>query len=484
MVSMLKHLDHKVIAISSVALAIVALLVGGSISILLDVKHDASLQVHDSQQGVLNADFDTALVRAAGEAASFAITKRQSYRDEAQQALTRAGAALDGLRKSLGDIPPTEGLEGKHLGFIIRQRELLAMLERGFESARKVGHSIDPTELGNVLDTLYAYEGPAEILRKEVSDHSQSEAATNARNLQNDAQKLIYAFIGNLIVLVGLIGIALAFTRRFVVKPINRLALAASAVSDGDFGQRVAITGKDEIGHLQQAFNQMVGELRESREQLRNFAADLDANIETERARIAHALHDELGQNLTALGIHLANMQKQNIDQANTLETTRRMQGIIADTGASMRRIIADLRPLALDNFGIAAAAENLAQEFASNSGLKVNVRVDGEFEDLPTAHQTALYRMLQESLTNVAKHAQAEKVDIDLAKYDSGVALSVRDDGRGFSRQLPASAGAYGLFGMAERAAQRGGKVTIDSALGAGTKITLWLPVSDAPSA
>lgn len=478
--SMLKHLDHKVIAISSVALVIVALLAVNSIIILLDAKKDAGKQIHDSNQGALNGDFDVALVRAAGEAASFAITKREGYRDEAREAIVRAGTALDRLRKTLGDTPPTEGLEGKHLGLIARQRELLAMVEHGLARAEKLGSTADETQRGRALDDISAYESKAETLRTDVSKHREMEATENAEDMQNDAQRLIYAFVGNLVVLVGLIGIALAFTRRFVVKPINRLALAASAISQGDFGQRVVVTGKDEIGHLQQAFNQMVNELRNSREQLRNFAANLDSEIETERARIAHALHDELGQNLTALGIHLSNLHKQSVDRPSVQEITQRMQGIIADTGSAMRRIIADLRPLALDNFGIAVAADAFAHEFANDSGLKVNVRVDGEFADIPSAHQTALYRMLQESLTNIAKHAQAKQVDIELAKRDGGVALTVHDDGRGFSRETPARPGSYGLFGMAERAAQRGGEVTVDTALGAGTKITFWLPLSN----
>ena len=479
--SMLKHLDHKVIVISSAALLLIVLLAVNSIVILLRAEHDAGLQIRDSQQGAMNADYDVGLVRAAGEMASFAITRREAYREEAIEALHRAHKALDGLRSTLGAHPPTEGLEGKHLGFINRQRELLLILERSLAEAEKLGAAPDKARLGQVLDAIFAYEGPAETLRTEVSAHRELEATTNAREMQNDAKKLIYAFIGNLLVVVTLTGIALAFTRRFVVKPINRLARAASAVAEGDFGQRVVVTGKDEMGHLQTAFNQMVSELRESREQLRDFAANLDSEIESERARIAHALHDELGQNLTALGIHLRNVQKQSVDLPNVTEITQRMQRIIADTGSAMRRIIADLRPLALDNFGIAVAAEALANEFANDSGLKVNIRVDGEFEGLPDAQKTALYRMLQESLTNIAKHAQAKQVDIELAKCDGGVELTVRDDGRGFSREAPAQPGSYGLFGMAERAAQRGGKVSIDTALGAGTKITFWLPLSDA---
>ena len=358
------------------------------------------------------------------------------------------------------------------------------MVERGLAEAEKLRSTSDQVRLGEVLDDIYAYEPLAEPLRGQVSAHREMEANTNARDMQDDAQKLIYAFIGNVLILAALIGLALAFTRRFVVKPINRLAQAAASVAQGDFGQRVVVTGKDEIGGLQQAFNQMVTELRDSREQLRNFAGNLDSEIEVERARIAHALHDELGQNLTALGLHLSNLRKPNADNADRLEITQRMQGLIADTGTAMRRIIADLRPLALDNFGIAVAADALAQEFARNTGLKVNTHFEGEFEDLPNVVKTALYRMLQESLTNIAKHADAKTVDIELAQREGGVVLTVRDDGRGFSRQTPTRPGSYGLFGMAERTAQRGGKITIDTALGAGTKITFWLPMNDVASA
>jgi signal transduction histidine kinase len=481
---MLKHLDHKVITISSVALAIVALLTVNSISILIDAKKDASQQIHDMEQGALNADFDVALVRAAGEAASFTITKNQTYLAEAQRALLLARTALDRLRKTLGDNPPTEGLEGKHLAFITRQRGVLAMVERGLSAAQNLGTITEQTRLDQVLDDIYAYEPKTEILRAEVSEHRELEATTNARDMQDDHQKLIYAFVGNFVVLIALIGIALFFTRRFVVKPINRLALVASAVAQGDFGQQTAVTGKDEIGHLQSAFSQMVNELRDSREQLRSFTADLDTNIEAERGRIAHALHDELGQNLTALGLHLNNVQKQSTDHLRVLEIAQRMKGLITDTGAAMRRIIADLRPLALDNFGLAVAADALAKDFAADTGLKVHVRAEGEFDDLPDTHKTALYRMLQESLTNIAKHARASQVDVELANRDDGVVIRVRDNGVGFSGQSPKRSGSYGLFGMTERAAQRGGKVSIETAPGAGTTITCWLPSSGSLSA
>jgi PAS domain S-box-containing protein len=221
--------------------------------------------------------------------------------------------------------------------------------------------------------------------------------------------------------------------------------------------------------------------LRASREQLREFAASLDAELESERHRIAHALHDELGQNLAVMRMYLTGLQRQKSDDPRVVEAVSRLEEIIADSGTAMRRIIADLRPLILDSFGIMAAAEALIQDYVTSTSLKVDLDVSGEFDDLSAHYTTVLYRMLQECFTNIVKHAYASQVFVRLQKIDDGVVLSVSDNGLGISQDDQAKAGSYGLFGMQERAAHYGGRLDIDSSPCTGTTVTLWLPLSGA---
>ena len=145
---------------------------------------------------------------------------------------------------------------------------------------------------------------------------------------------------------------AVFFTRRFIRKSINGLATAASAVATGDLEQTVAITSKDQIGHLHAAFNRMVHDLRNqhtelieraqtlrvSREQLRDFAASLDAKIEDEPGRIAHALHDELGQNLSVMRMYLSGLQRQATNGPRMTDTVARIEKIVGDSGKDTHR--------------------------------------------------------------------------------------------------------------------------------------------------
>ena len=498
--SLIKTLGNKVIAISLIALAIVVTLSINSIRDQLELKHETDLLLRDSGQAALSADFDVALVRAAGEVASFAVTRSKQYLAEAKEAVARAYASLDGLRKTLGEHPPTEGLESKHLGFVNRQREILAMIESSIDLAQKLGDNADQLAVSSVLDKVYAYEPFAEDLRKGVSLHRQEEYRANERDIRHAADVAINTIIANLAVLLLLIAIAYFFTRRFVVRPINQVSAAASAVAKGNLNQTVALAGKDEIGHLQMSFNQMVSDLhdqnrtvtertrqlaetvdkvQQAEARLRHFAAAMNTGIESERSRIAHALHDELGQHLTALGMYLGRLQKQHLNNDAAQETIGRSQAIVTDAGSAMRRIVRDLRPLALDNFGLVAAAESLLKDFSSSTGIPAEINAQSELDDLADTHKTALYRVLQESLNNVAKHAQATFVEVRVEENNGGVALTVRDNGRGFSRDVQAKPNSYGLFGMAERAAQYGGSVDIDTAPDAGTKIAFWLPLA-----
>jgi two-component system, NarL family, sensor histidine kinase UhpB len=153
------------------------------------------------------------------------------------------------------------------------------------------------------------------------------------------------------------------------------------------------------------------------------------------------------------------------------------MRKSIEDSAAAMRRIIADLRPRVLDDLGIIAAVKALLHNLAARTGLEVEFVGQGDLDSIADVTKTALYRMLQECLTNVTRHAGATTVDVTLRADDSNIEMTVVDNGRGFAPQAQFERGSFGLFGLGERAGQLGGAVVVDSAPGKGTRVVVRLP-------
>jgi PAS domain S-box-containing protein len=221
-------------------------------------------------------------------------------------------------------------------------------------------------------------------------------------------------------------------------------------------------------------------ELRRSREQLSDLSAHLTGVREAERAAIAREIHDELGQALTALRMDVSWLRSHLREPAPaTLEKLAGMDGLIEDTISRARRICSELRPGILDDLGLAAAVEWQAQEFERRTGVRCEVTSSLAAERLDRELSTALFRILQESLTNVARHAQAARVRVDLRQEGGRVVLEVADDGRG------AAAGAQvggrrslGVLGMRERARHLGGWLNFTSAPGKGTVVQAAIPI------
>ncbi len=220
--------------------------------------------------------------------------------------------------------------------------------------------------------------------------------------------------------------------------------------------------------------------LRQSREELRELAIAASSVREQEKSRIARELHDELAQSLTALKMDTAwLLERLPTDNELMLDKVRAMQGLLDTTVASTRRISADLRPMMLDDLGLVPAAEWLAQNFTQRSGIPCELSVDPGLA-LEDPHATAIFRILQESLTNVAKHAQATRVDAHLEANGDQLVLMVNDNGLGFSTSNPRKPNSYGLMGLRERAYLLGGTVDVDSAPGKGTHIVVRIPHPD----
>lgn len=216
-------------------------------------------------------------------------------------------------------------------------------------------------------------------------------------------------------------------------------------------------------------------ELERSRDQLRALAGRVQTVREEERTRVAREIHDELGQALTAIKIDLSSFgRKLPADQKPRSESILQQ---VDETIQSVRRISTELRPAVLDAAGLVAAVEWAAEEFQARTGTKC--RLDLPQEDLVINPQraTALFRVLQETLTNVARHANATQVHVRLAKEDGNLTLEVHDNGKGVSGEQLASGSSLGILGMRERALLLGGELTITGALGKGTTVRVRIP-------
>ena len=197
---------------------------------------------------------------------------------------------------------------------------------------------------------------------------------------------------------------------------------------------------------------------------------------ELERRRLARELHDETGQALTSILLGLKPLER-SVASEETLAAVNSVRELVVSTLQDVRRLAVELRPTALDDFGLAPAVQRLADTFREQSGLQVDVESQLGEGRLPSEVETALYRVVQEALTNVVKHAGAARVSILLSRKDGSVVAVVEDDGSGFDPGATRE-DALGLAGMRERAALLGGRLQIESAAGAGTTLVAEVPL------
>ena len=195
---------------------------------------------------------------------------------------------------------------------------------------------------------------------------------------------------------------------------------------------------------------------------------------ELERRRLARELHDETGQALTSILLGLRSLED-FVDSDDERAAVADIRRLTVDTLQSVRRLAVELRPKALDDFGLEAALERLRGTFREQTGLALDFVARLGDEQLSPEVATALYRIVQEALTNVVKHAQADAVSILLTRKNGRVGLVIEDDGRGFDPASPAEG--FGLQGMRERVELLGGSLQIESRSGAGTTLAVEVP-------
>lgn len=287
-------------------------------------------------------------------------------------------------------------------------------------------------------------------------------------------------------VLMSLAGIAAAlFLTWIITRPIRNLVQATQAVAHGDLSQRVAPWANDEIGRLAVAFNSMTESLaqaaqdRAARDELRaQYVNRVIAAQEDERRRIARELHDSTSQSLTSLLVGLRALEED--DPAQVAQHTEDLRKIVGETLEDVNRLAWQLRPSALDDLGLAAALKRYVADYRERYKLPVDLIIRGVDEQrLSPEVETTIYRIVQEALTNVARHAQADTVSVMIDCRDNTMLVIVEDNGIGLQPETvrQGSRERLGLYGIRERAELLGGKFVIESEPGRGTSLFVEIP-------
>ncbi|HZQ03155.1 MAG TPA: sensor histidine kinase [Gaiellaceae bacterium] len=276
------------------------------------------------------------------------------------------------------------------------------------------------------------------------------------------------AFVEGIDVVVGLAVMLAAnlVLLRHTLRPLGRLVDRMRSVDLLRPGQRLAEEGGVEVAQLVGVFNEMLGRLESER---RESAQRVLRAQEAERARIASGLHDEVGQVLTGVLLQLEGEGRSEQTKAAVRQALE-----------EVRRIARELRPEMLEHLGLVSALTELSRKFADQSGLRIERRFADELPPLAEEAELAVYRVAQESLTNVARHAQATRVELTLEPGAGSVVLRVVDDGRGIDESVAAN-GRGGLRGMRERAVLVGGALAVKRARGGGVEVRLEVPAAGA---
>lgn len=244
---------------------------------------------------------------------------------------------------------------------------------------------------------------------------------------------------------------------------------------------RLKLAGEQQQAALQAERDLLESQVRERTASLAQLATHLQQVREEERGHLARELHDELGALLTAAKLDVARLKSRlGVQPPEVGERLQHLTETLNSGIALKRRIIEDLRPSSLSNLGLTASLEILAREFSERSGIEIATSL--EQVELDEASQLTVYRLVQESLTNVGKYAEATQVDISVRGYSNHVEVDIRDDGKGFDTRATRPS-THGLAGMRHRVEAAGGRLTVASRPGEGTRITAVLPKPAAPA-
>jgi two-component system, NarL family, sensor histidine kinase UhpB len=289
------------------------------------------------------------------------------------------------------------------------------------------------------------------------------------------AVMLVVGFAGSVIINAGVLTLAL--------QPVHALERTVDRVAAGDLTTRAqhVLFRDPDVERLGDTLNTMLDVLQEHRALLQKMSEQVLAAQEDERKRIARELHDETAQALTTLLIRLKILERApNVPEMRA--QINELRGLTADTLEAVRKLAVELRPATLDDLGLVAALEGYTDSYGAHMPVRIAFTAEG-FDDhdgrLPPQVELVLYRVVQEALTNAAKHANAHELRVELCRRPHEVVAAVADDGQGFDveEMMRSRERGLGLFGMQERLALVGGQLVIDSSPGHGTRIHARVP-------
>ena len=288
---------------------------------------------------------------------------------------------------------------------------------------------------------------------------------------------------------------------RLIITPMEQVAQALRSFSQGKRAVRAPVEAQDEVGLLADVFNEMADTIQTHEAEASRLYAELQAKDavrrqllarlinarEEERQHLAREIHDELGQLLTGLSLDLKLCQEAIPHDLHTVhERLSKANALLRHTIEQAHRLIADLRPTVLDDYGLVPALrEELSQRLAP-LGIDAHLDTEGDVERLPADVATAAFRIVQEAITNVIRHAKAHQVHVQLQQTADGLTMTVEDDGVGVPDERLRSLNgrrAVGILGMQERAGALGGWLEVAPREPHGTQVRLWLPLQKGES-
>ena len=286
------------------------------------------------------------------------------------------------------------------------------------------------------------------------------------------------------LILVVAIGLSLAFIlSREMTRPIYALAAEARELGHGSRTPRRRRWGRNEIGELGRAFDEMSDEINNKEQMRRQLMAQVLSAQEDERKRVARELHDETSQSLTSLLVELKVAEKE-CNLKGVKDKLSELRSLAHRTLDDVHSIAMELRPNVLDDLGLYAALEKYVLDFTAKTGIQVDLQItDVARQRWPSDIETAAYRIMQEALSNVIRYARATSASIVVGCHDDRFSLIVEDNGVGFDVDEAMGRGPdkkLGLFGMYERASLVGGTLVIESEPGQGTSVFFDVPIKD----
>ena len=284
----------------------------------------------------------------------------------------------------------------------------------------------------------------------------------------------------SIIMIMVFFGFVFLFARQ-ITRPLIGLNNAAIKLGEGQYDIELPVYAHDEIGMLTESFNTMARQIKEKttelqQERLGRMRSVIDGE-EMERQRLSRELHDGIGQLLIAIKLRLESLLYQDSrDIKNSIQELKKYFDQIID---EVRRISNNLMPSVLEAFGPAIAFRNLFADTEELSGLKIHFEAKGDFDNLDKKSKTYIYRLTQEAISNIVKHAEAREVWVNLTRNTDLLTLVIRDDGKGFIPEIAGKDGGNGIHNMRERASLLLGYIIIKSAPGKGTTITVNIPIT-----